>query len=232
MRHDHRQRFRQPHTPALIETLLLEETGELRHLADHLARLAASTRALGIACPLPHIRRRLACFVWRLPRPRIVRLQLNADGALHLSHRRLPPAGTAPLPLALADVRTHPADALLRHKTTRRQFLDAARARANRRHGAREVLFVNVRGEITEGSFTNIFIQPPNEDVLLTPPISCGLLPGILRQRLLRAGHAREAIITLPALRDMLGAGAALFVGNDIRGLLPTRLLPAFIGGR
>ncbi len=232
--HDHLRRLPGPSAPprptvrrpALIETLLLEEGGALRHLDDHLARLAASARVLGMTCPLPRIRHRLATFVWRLPVPRIVRLQLDADGALHLSHRPLPPTGgAAPLPLALADIRTHPADMLLRHKTTRRRFLDAARERARRRHGAREVLFANIRGEITEGSFTNLFVLPAGEETLLTPPVACGLLPGILRQHLLRQARAREAIITLPMLDTLLADGARLFVGNDVRGLQPAHLL-------
>ena len=56
--------------------------------------------------------------------------------------------------------------------------------------------------------------------MLLTPPLACGLLPGVLRARLLREGRAREAV-----LRPADLAARRLFVGNSLRGLIPARLV-------
>ena len=109
-------------------------------------------------------------------------------------------------------------DALLRHKTTRRAVFDAALEHA-REHGAREALLLNERGEITEGAFTSVFLL--RDGRLLTPPVSCGLLPGTLRAALLRKGWAEEAVLTPEDLRQ-----GRLFVGNSVRGLIPARLVP------
>jgi branched-subunit amino acid aminotransferase/4-amino-4-deoxychorismate lyase len=236
--------------PAIIETLLLDADGGVRHLSRHLRRLARTAGMLGVACPVPLIRRRLVAFARRQQAPCIVRMELERDhgrarlkrhplwrgrggengGALctrlpggvilHLASRslgRMPPV----LRLAVADVRVHAGDWLLRHKTTRRGFLDGARRRAGRRHGADEVIFLNTRGELTEGSFTNIFVRLIEGGPLLTPPLRCGLLPGVLRQRLLERGEAVEQVLVLHQLRG----AREILVGNDVRGLMPARLL-------
>jgi len=78
---------------------------------------------------------------------------------------------------------------------------------------------LNNRGEITQGTITNLFVDS-GEGQLLTPALRCGLLPGVLRQKMLKEGRAREEIL---GLDDILGA-KALFVGNSVRGLLRARL--------
>ena len=74
-------------------------------------------------------------------------------------------------------------------------------------------------GHVTEGSFTNVFVE--RDGMLLTPPLTAGLLPGVLRAELLETGRAREA----PLTRGDLANG--FFVGNALRGLIPARLATA-----
>ena len=50
---------------------------------------------------------------------------------------------------------------------------------------------------------------------MLTPPLSCGLLPGTLRAHLLREGRAREATLRLADFE-----GAEFYMGNSVRGLV------------
>jgi para-aminobenzoate synthetase / 4-amino-4-deoxychorismate lyase len=71
-------------------------------------------------------------------------------------------------------------------------------------------------GCVTEGSFTNVFVE--RGGVLLTPPAELGLLPGILRQRLLENGRARAAELKVADLAD------GFLLGNALRGLIPARL--------
>jgi para-aminobenzoate synthetase/4-amino-4-deoxychorismate lyase len=129
-------------------------------------------------------------------------------------------AGAVPAPpvkrfrFVLADDRMDSGDPMLRHKTTRRAIYDKPREEAQKFHGADEVLFRNERGELTEGSFTNLFLE--KDGVLLTPALSCGLLPGTLREQLLARGEAREAVLTL---RDLEKADK-IFLGNSVRGLV------------
>ena len=107
----------------------------------------------------------------------------------------------------------------LYHKTTLRKLYDDERTQAVAK-GYYEVLFVNEKGEVTEGSYTNIFLQKDGK--LITPPVSCGLLPGVLRNHLLEKYPelVREASFTS---KDMEEADA-VYVGNSVRGLVRVKL--------
>jgi para-aminobenzoate synthetase/4-amino-4-deoxychorismate lyase len=101
------------------------------------------------------------------------------------------------------------------HKTTHRplyaQALQAALAA-----GYDDVLFVNTRGEVTETAIHNVFIETGGR--LLTPPLDCGLLPGVHRRHIL-ATHptASEQVLTLQDLRR----ADAIYLCNAVRGLRP-----------
>ena len=104
------------------------------------------------------------------------------------------------------------ADFRLRHKTSDRGFYDRARAAA----GTFELLFHDEDGFLTEGSFTNLFVM--RDGRLVTPPLARGLLPGVLRERLIASGEASEADLVPADLAD------GFFVGNALRGLIRARL--------
>lgn len=113
----------------------------------------------------------------------------------------------------------------LYHKTTNRDFYDTPRTFMQSRaveEGSEkidEVIFQNEKGEITEGSFTNIFVKIKGE--LITPSIESGLLPGTLRQSLIGQGKAKEKILTL---KDLQSADE-IYVGNSVRGLIKAKLI-------
>jgi para-aminobenzoate synthetase/4-amino-4-deoxychorismate lyase len=104
----------------------------------------------------------------------------------------------------------------LRHKCSDRGIYDAA-LKAAREAGAEEAIFLRDDGLVTEGSFTNIFVE--RDGKLLTPPAGLGLLPGVLRRSLIEAGRAAEADLRLEDL------GKGFFIGNALRGLMPARLM-------
>lgn len=106
-----------------------------------------------------------------------------------------------------------------RVKSTARDFYDGERARVCALTGADEVIFLNAREQLCEGSFTSIFIEKDGQ--LLTPPLFCGLLPGILRRTLVGMQQAVEAPLTLVDLET----ADNIFVGNSLRGLLPATLI-------
>ncbi|MCB2084609.1 MAG: aminotransferase class IV, partial [Sphingomonadaceae bacterium] len=81
-----------------------------------------------------------------------------------------------------------------------------------------EALFVLDDGTLTEGSWTSIFVE--RDGKLLTPPLSAGLLPGVLRRSLIEAGKAEEKMLALDDLSD------GFLLGNSLRGLMPARLKP------
>jgi para-aminobenzoate synthetase/4-amino-4-deoxychorismate lyase len=141
-----------------------------------------------------------------------VRLTLSAQG-LALTAVILPPSpdvfsfDIAAEPLSSASV-------WVAHKTTNRAFYDAPKKRAHDERGLDELVFLNERGELTEGSFTNLFIE--RNRVLFTPSLSSGLLAGTLRAELLANGTAQEALLTLADLRT----ADAIYLGNSVRGLI------------
>lgn len=188
----------------LIETLLWDGT-RFPRLAGHLARLESSADRLGFACD----RAAVLAALGTPAAPARVRLTLGRDGA-RVETAPLP----APLPvwrLGLAAETLPAADPWLGVKSTRRGAYDRARAALA---GCDERLFGNERGEVCDGTITSVFFD--RGDGLCTPPLSCGLLPGVLRAELLASGTAREAVLSI---RDL--PKVRLWVGNALRGLCP-----------
>jgi para-aminobenzoate synthetase/4-amino-4-deoxychorismate lyase len=120
-----------------------------------------------------------------------------------------------PVSVAIRPLPVEPGDFRLRPKTTDRRFYDKAR----QEDGEFETIFVDPDGRLTEGSRTTIFVE--RDGHLLTPPAERGLMPGILRAKLIDEGRAIEADLG----PDDLGDG--FFVGNIVRGLIPARLVQA-----
>ena len=95
--------------------------------------------------------------------------------------------------------------------------------------GADEAIFANTRGELCEGTGTNVFVAAGGR--LLTPPLSSGCLAGVTRSLVLETGLAEECELPLDALR---GAEEA-FLTSTTRDVHPIatvdgRRLPATPG--
>lgn len=206
----------------LIETLRREADGTFVRLDRHLARLENSARALGFAYDRRGIDRELGQLRFKAGALR-VRLQLSRDGTAVVTAEPfvpLDPGATWSLRTART-ARLDAADPLLRHKTTRRSTYDHARGEYTKAE-ADEVILLNGAGEVCEGTITTVFADLGDGGPLVTPPLSCGLLAGVLRAEMLDEGRAREAVLT-PA---DLAAARALHVGNSLRGLIPARFQP------
>jgi para-aminobenzoate synthetase/4-amino-4-deoxychorismate lyase len=230
-------------TPApefkLIETMLWQPGSGYWLLDQHLQRLADSARYFffpvdpaGIGLELKKLE---AEFLRNSPeKSQRVRLLLSRHGGIELEHAELAQASlpeinpvslllkneSRDLPRVLFSCRnTQSQSPYLFHKTTLRKLYDEERAAAGAR-GYFEVLFMNEKGEVTEGSYTNIFIQ--KEGRLITPPVSCGLLPGILRNYLLQ--QFPEFFVEKPFFRKELEAADALYICNSVRGLVQVTL--------
>jgi para-aminobenzoate synthetase/4-amino-4-deoxychorismate lyase len=101
------------------------------------------------------------------------------------------------------------------HKTTNRAVYESAYEQAHAQ-GFDEVLFMNERGEVTEGSRTNIVIQ--KGEVLLTPPVASGLLNGVYRRHVLATRADIQEQVLYP--EDVQQADA-VFLCNAVRGMQP-----------
>ena len=159
----------------------------------------------------------------------MLRLLLAEDGALTLTSTRieLPAKGTV-WRFAISDSRVDEKDPLFFHKTTRRQFYDREMERQKALTGCDEVVFLNKKGELTEGTRTNLFIELDGR--LFTPALTCGLLPGTLREELidLPRAAASEAVLTLADL----ARAERIYLGNSVRGLVKAELIPSAVEGR
>ncbi len=201
----------------LVETLRLEN-GEYPLLPLHLERLEASARALGFVCDTSAIADALAAQA-AVPGKGVFRVRLTlAHGGRFLVTVAPLPENNPSWTVVLADEVLDADDYLLRHKTTARCRYDQALARLTERPEIFDAIFFNSRGEVCEGARSNVFIERDGQ--LLTPPLACGLLPGVKRRQLLESGRAIERVLT----RDDLVSASRLYVANALRGLVEVGL--------
>lgn len=93
--------------------------------------------------------------------------------------------------------------------------------------GVDEALLANTRGELCEGSGSNVFVEVGGE--LLTPALSTGCLAGVTRELVLewaeQAGlpvrEARDGELPFAVLDDVAAGRAGLAIASSTRGLVP-----------
>ena len=181
---------------ALFETMLWRPRCGVALLEMHLARLAASADYFGFVHDerawRSAVEAGLAALAGQQTERLRIRLELAPDGVFSFTSKPFRPdrrswrAILASAPVASENVR-------LFHKTTDRKLYDAALAEAQAA-GADEAILWNERGELTEGTRTNLVLELGGER--LTPARECGLLAGVFRQSLLERGKVREAVLT------------------------------------
>ena len=195
----------------LLETLALEG-GQLRHVAEHLARLASAAAHFGYPSDAEKILRCLRELaqihpqgLWR------VRLLLNAQGQARAQAFAMDPS-PAPVRLQLADRPLDEAHGeFVRFKTTRRAHYDAFTPAGP---GVFDTVLWNAEGEITECTRGNVAMLIDGGWV--TPPLACGLLPGVGRALALQDGKLNEAVVRLQDLPRVQGWAFL----NSLRGWL------------
>lgn len=203
----------------LIETFGWHKQTGFMWLDLHLARLEKSALALEFMFSKQAIVQALSSAVDKLTGAQRVRLELSKDGTFDIKTTPLVfPQPDTVWRVALSKNPVSSSNTLLTHKTTRRDFIEGELGRLKTGTDCQEVLLFNERDELCEGSYTNVFIVKDGQ--MLTPPVTCGLLPGILRQVMLANGDVREQVLTLDDIR----IADAIYVGNSLRGLIRTEL--------
>jgi para-aminobenzoate synthetase/4-amino-4-deoxychorismate lyase len=201
----------------LLETLRLED-GQLRDAPLHLARLARAATHFAYPYDVQHLEAALTQVaqahpqgVWR------VRLLLAAAGTVKAQAFALEPT-PSPVRLQLAASAFEAAHSeFVRYKTTRRAHYEAA---APSDPDIFDTLLWNAQGELTECTRSNIAVQLDGR--WLTPPLRCGLLGGVARQRYLKEGRLEEGVLRLADLQRAQG----LAVFNSLRGWMKAELTP------
>jgi para-aminobenzoate synthetase/4-amino-4-deoxychorismate lyase len=204
---------------SLLETLRFTPGEGFLRGPLHLARLEASARALGIAFDRRAVVTAMEQAVAGAAGPLRVRIELTEDGWPLVSVAPfVPPGPDTVWRFAISSIAVRSGDAFQRHKTVWRQLYESERAAALA-EGRDEVLFLNERGEIAEGSMTNVFLRLDGR--LVTPPLASGALDGVLRRDLLLRGEAEERVL----MPEDLARAEAIWFGNSLRGLIPGKLL-------
>lgn len=196
----------------VIETLGFSPDAGFARLALHVDRCEATCARLQF--PFDRAAVLLALGEAVADAPARVRLTVDALGLVAVTAAGLAEAACL-WRVGIADERLRSDDPWLQVKTTQRGVYD--RARSALPDGIDEMIFLNERDEVCEGTITNIFVE--RDDVLVTPPMASGLLPGVLRQELLESGKASEGVL---GLNDLAGG---FYVGNSLRGMIKAHLV-------
>jgi para-aminobenzoate synthetase/4-amino-4-deoxychorismate lyase len=181
---------------ALLETLLWEPGSGWFLLDEHLRRLAESADYFDARVDIPSVRERLDTLARTFDAmPQRVRLIVARNGSASCDAAPLTDPGTR-VRLALAAAPIDPGDPFLYNKTTHRKVYEEAKAA---RPDCDDVVLWNGRGEATETTIANLVVERDGRRI--TPPVECGLLPGVFRAYLLVRGEIAEARVTLDELR-------------------------------
>ena len=212
-----------PSATGLFETIAIIRNSPQR-LERHLDRIEHSASALRI--PFDRIQAKTlianTCSELRSDLTYRLRLDLSADGTLSVSTGPLDPLPDSVKIFWASQIlpnhcTMYSGDPLLCHKVSHRALYDAA-WQAAVQQGGFDALFVNEQGYVTEGGRTSIFIKSKTDSQWLTPPLSAGLLPGVMRAELLSDPqfNAREANLTI---QDVSMADEIILC-NALRGII------------
>jgi len=212
-----------PSNTGLFETIAVLNKKPQR-LESHLDRMQSSARALRI----PFNRERAyavildACAPLAQDLPTRLRLDLAVNGDLSAQCGTLDQINEPVKIFWAKDIlpmncEMSSSNRLLTHKVSARDLYDLAWQEAVKLGGF-DALFVNEQGYVTEGGRSSVFIKLANSNEWLTPPLSAGVLPGVMRKALLTdpSINAREANLTI---QDVLMA-KEIMLSNALRGAI------------
>ena len=212
-----------PSSTGLFETIAVIQ-GSSQRVSAHLDRMASSAGSLGIPFQRKEAENHLNQFCSSLDSSQSfrVRLDLANHGQISCSSGVLESL-EQPVKIFWAkdilssDGIMFSGDSLLQHKVSKRHLYDEA-WKAAVKLGGFDALFTNEQGFVTEGGRTSIFIRLPNSDEWLTPPVSAGLLPGVMRSALLANPqmNAREANLTI----NDVSMASEIMLSNALRGAI------------
>ena len=200
----------------LLETMAWTPDGGVALRSRHVDRMAASADHFGFEFDAAAVDALLDGV--DADGPRRLRLLGAPDGGVELQVTEAPEptTGAWDVPIDLEPVTS--GHEFLFHKTTLREVYDDARARFPE---APDVLLWNEVGELTETTIGNLVVRLDGR--LVTPPVSCGLLPGTFRAQLLADGEVVEQVVR----RGDLDRADGVWMVNSVRGWVPISLVYA-----
>ena len=210
--------------PELIETMLAGADGRIALWDLHMSRLQRSAATLGYPCPpagalldavssaIDDLDSRTGNLDQSLPLMNYrVRLLLDSLGVVEVTAHTLAPL-TSPQKLAISGPCLQSDQVWLGHKTTHRPWYQRATEWLQAHPDYFDVLFINERGEVCEGTRSNVYVQINGQ--WLTPALHCGVLPGVWREQLLSEGQVREEEID----QSLIRSDTRIRLSNGLRG--------------
>jgi len=202
----------------LVETMLVEN-GEIFLFEKHIERLRKSAEYFLFIFNekdiIASIRKKVS-EINLLDRFKL-RITLNKWGSSNIEFSDLRPADKD-INVTVSEQSIFTSNVMQYFKTTNRGIYDNE-FKKYAEQGYSEVLFLNEKKELTEGSFTNIIVI--KDDQWLTPAISSGVLPGVYRNYLLQNNKVKEAILKA---EDLLYADEVKLI-NSVRKELSVKRL-------
>lgn len=186
----------------LIETIKVQNKA-LFLGKEHLQRMKKSAEVLGFKF-------NDELFKLKPEKDGMLRIILSKDGSYELEYKNL--ERTPVYNVKFSDITLNSNNKMLQHKTTFRPWYEQS-AQKIRNGEIYDEIFFNEKGELTEGSRTNILLEIDGK--FYTPPLSCGLLNGILRQNLIDCGVCSEKVLYK---EDVLKA-ENIYCINSVRGI-------------
>ena len=191
----------------LIETFLWDPEKGAPDIDLHLERMCKSASNLKFKFEIIKIKEKIL-EINSQSRLRC-RLTLRLDGTINLTTAPLSPNSKSWV-LGLSGSILNSSDPWLLHKSSNRVLYDAERE--NLPDGIDEFIYLNERNEVCEGTITNIFVKIAGQ--WLTPPLSSGCLPGVLRRKKIEDASCKVKTVTFSDLQD----AEKITVGNALRG--------------
>jgi para-aminobenzoate synthetase/4-amino-4-deoxychorismate lyase len=200
----------------LIETILLKN-GKLYLLKLHLKRLKKSAKYFDFKFNAEYIISELKKATRGIEDKRKVRLLLSRNEKVEIEVLPLKEKQNSRY-IKIAPERTNSNDIFLFHKTTNRQLYNKYYQRAQE-EGLADYIFLNEKGEVTEGCIHNIIILKGNK--LLTPKRESGLLRGVMLEYISQKIDIKEH----PLIIKDLEKADKIYLCNSVSGIKRVSLL-------
>lgn len=193
----------------------------------HLARLQRAMDFLGLTASLAEIRSQAEAV---LKKPelqtgrKVLKLTVSAENLL-VTFRDNPYTEAdyaRGFTTALSPVLRNETSPFTYHKTLNYGdcLLEKRRCKAS---GVDEPIFRNTRGELCEGATTNVFFGKDGR--LFTPPVTCGMLPGVMRAHVCSRFDVTERVIRPEEAAEF----DEMFLTNSLLGVMPVKSLDGFV---
>lgn len=191
------------------------ENGNITFLKEHLIRMKQAAEYFLFPFDENKIISKISADLKKIDKTKIYRLKilLTKSGKINIVIEEFKQK-EIPVNIILSSNRINSRNKFQFFKTTNRKLYDDE-YRHFKSKGFFDVIYLNENDDVAEGSITNIFIK--KGEVILTPSLQCGILPGIYRRYYLRTHpEIKEKRISLD---DLLTADEVILT-NSLRGAM------------